>query len=68
VSALDERWHGWRVGAGKSIHVGPLPARKSVALYAAAGGRVDVLAYFRNEEDAERALALIDRLAGASVT
>lgn len=66
MTALDERWHGWRVGSGKSIHVGPLPSRKSVALYTEGGGRIDVLAYFRSEEDAERALALIDRLAGAA--
>lgn len=61
-----------------SIHVGPLPGRKQIALYIEEthlwidedgnkklGGSIRTLAFFRKQEDADLALALIDLLAGA---
>lgn len=60
-------WHGWARSddlreKGEALHIGPLPGRKSVCLYVIKGSVLTPLAYFRNEEAAERALALLDRL------
>lgn len=54
-------WHGWG-GDGWSLHVGPLPGRKSVCLYSHIGSIVEPLAYFRDDESAFRALAMFDRI------
>ena len=59
--------HGWGIkdlltGESESIHVGRLPGRKSVALYALNGSVLDVLAYFKSQTAAERALDILDRL------
>jgi len=65
MSAAEERWHGWTV-AGKSLHVGPLPGRKSICLYTSeANVGLVPLAYFRSEGDAATCLAWLDRLAGS---
>lgn len=65
MSAAEERWHGWTV-AGKSLHVGPLPGRKSICLYTSeANVGIRPLAYFRSEDDADACLAWLDRLAGS---
>lgn len=52
-------WHGWQKG-DVSLHVGPLPGRKSVALYLHAGTVVTALAYFRDEGAAATCLRWLD--------
>lgn len=63
----EHEWHGWarseRIGA-RSLHIGPLPGRRSIALYEQQGGRLRVYAYFRSEFAAEDARALLDYLTG----
>jgi hypothetical protein len=54
-------WHGWSRG-GVALHVGPVPGRKSIALYSHVGVTATVLAYFRDDESAFRALAVLDHL------
>ncbi len=54
-------WHGWSV-EGCAVHVGPLPGRKSICLYTVEGSVLRTLAFFRDEEDAQRALTALDRL------
>ena len=54
-------WHGWgQPRNGKALHVGYLPNRKSPCMYVVDGGELRVLAYFRSEEAAVEAMALID--------
>jgi hypothetical protein len=55
--------HGWRVGS-KALHVGKLPDRKQVALYLDFGGSFHPLAYFRNEQDAQDCLDMLDKIGG----
>lgn len=62
-------WHGWSRSAepyrGVALHVGPLPGRKSICLYSMDyrdGAVMSVHAYFRSEEEARRALAVLDEL------
>ena len=61
-------WHGWlqtRLGpecTNGSLHIGPLPGRKQVALYIEGEGVINVLAYFKSEASAEWALRAIDTL------
>ena len=56
-------WHGWRCrDSDDALHVGQLPGRKSFALYVEYPGKVEILAYFRTEGRARRALELIDKL------
>lgn len=62
-------WHGWSRSkepfTGETIHVGPLPGRKSVALYTMDyrdGAVMRVHAYFRSEEEAANFLGALDRL------
>ena len=63
-------WHGWsrRTGyTGRSLHIGPLPGRKSICLYTmdyTNGAVMYVHAYFRNEDEARRALETLDGLIG----
>lgn len=64
-AATTSEWHGIAVvppGGDQSdaLHIGPLPGRKQIALYLVSHGRSTVLAYFRDEESARRALAWID--------
>lgn len=63
-------WHGWRIKSdpdGYSVHVGNLPGRKRVALYAEDDESFKVLAYFQNEEAAEGFSAFMDRIMDAIV-
>ena len=55
-------WHGWGF-EDSSIHIGPMPGRKSVCLYAVEGSVLSPLAYFRDTESATKALAMLDKLA-----
>lgn len=65
-------WHGWglvdlKTDKSFSLNIGYLPQRKSPALYASytdgkTDGPLQVLAYFRDEQAARGALALLDRL------
>lgn len=59
-------WHGWRV-RDTNLHVGPLPGRKQIVLYAMVNGGTTIrpLAYFRTEDDARTALNALDTLAAA---
>lgn len=52
-------WHGWRV-RGMALHVGPLPGRKSICLYRLDGSVIDVLAYFKSEQQARKCLEFLD--------
>lgn len=68
---FEEDWHGWSGSPeqyqGESLHIGRLPGRKSICLYTTdyrEGAVTYVHAYFRNEEEAKRALGVIDRLLG----
>lgn len=60
-------WHGWsRTGKyeGEALHIGPLPGRKSICLYTMDyrdGAAMYVHAYFRSEDEARHALAVMDR-------
>lgn len=66
TAAQQRKWHGWgmRPSTGKSVtlHVGPLPGRKSIALYSMVGPVMHVHAYFRDELEARRALSVIDHI------
>jgi len=61
-------WHGWSRTEGfqgEAVHVGPLPGRKSIALYTMDyrdGATMHVHAYFRNEDEAKNFLQVFDRL------
>lgn len=58
-----QEWHGWGMPPGnQALHIGPVPGRKSVCLYAMDGSVMWTLAYFRDEEEAQRAMAIIDKL------
>lgn len=63
-------WHGWsrtKGYAGRALHIGPLPGRKSICLYTVDytdGAVMYVHAYFRSEDEARRALATLDELLG----
>lgn len=57
-------WHGYLLADGRAIHIGQLPGRKSICLYVIGGGALEPLAFFRSTADAQRALDLIDALAG----
>ncbi len=58
-------WHGWGFSNEKTaLHIGKLPNRKQVCLYIIEGSVLEPLAYFRTEESARRALALIEHLLG----
>ncbi len=62
-------WHGWGRGhqpyRNRVLHIGPLPGRKSIALYTRDfrdGAVMYVHAYFRSTEEAQRALETLDWL------
>lgn len=56
-------WHGWRrATSSKALHIGPLPGRKSIALYENDGIEETVFAYFTSVENAEKAMNLVDAL------
>lgn len=56
------KWHGWTV-AGMTLHVGPLPGRKSIVMYRCDQSAIEPLAYFRSEEQAQACLEVLDALA-----
>lgn len=63
----EHEWHGWAIEArlaARSLHIGPMPGRKSICLYEQQGGRIRVYAYFRDEQAALDARALMDYLTG----
>lgn len=67
---MSSDFHGWskavfggRSAACPALHIGRLPQRKGIALYEA-NGSVNILAWFRDEEAALRAVELIDCLVG----
>ena len=66
MTAQETDWHGWSVGRD-SLHVGPLPHRKRVALYVLHGSVLRPLAYFRCEADAIDAMEMIDLLTSKGV-
>lgn len=68
------QWHGWKLiyksfenpkvaNTNGSVHVGPLPNRKGIALYREQDGILRALAYFVSEQAAQEALAFFDRMA-----
>ena len=62
---VDLPWHGWGIDtSGRSIHVGPLPDRRGIAVYQA-DGEIRPLAYCTSKLDAKRLLWWLDRLAEA---
>ncbi len=66
--SLNDEWYGWsRDGLykGKTLHIGPLPGRKSICLYTmdyTDGAIMKIHAYFRNEKEAKEALATLEYL------
>jgi hypothetical protein len=66
TAIVDPRqWHGWsRPSGGVTLHVGPVPTRKSIALYSIVGSVMYVHAYFRSEKEARRALSVIEFITG----
>lgn len=56
-------WHGWTV-AGMTVHVGPLPGRKSICLYRVDRSVIRPLAYFPGQAQAQECLLFLDALAG----
>lgn len=64
VPALAIDWHGWRV-RGMALHVGPLPGRKSIALYRNDASILTPLAYFKSETAASACLEFLDTLSAA---
>lgn len=51
-------WHGYKM-LGKTLFIGPLPGRKSIALWVDDGkGSICALAFFQSEEKAREALKL----------
>ena len=72
TETVDPRqWHGWSRepdnGTGRKgavLHIGPVPTRKSIALYSIVGSVMYVHAYFRSEKEARRALSVIEFITG----
>lgn len=71
----ETEWHGWGRAegyddsgnpiVGRTFHIGPLPTRKSIALYSVDhrdGAEMHVHAYFRSEQEARLALEVLDEL------
>jgi hypothetical protein len=46
----------------KALHIGPVPERKSIAIYLRDGVRPMPVAYFKTPEDARAVLAFLDTL------
>lgn len=58
-------WHGWRLSNdddGFSVHVGNLPGRKKVALYAESDESFQMMAYFQSEDAAREFAEWMDRV------
>lgn len=58
-------WHGWAIAGTtkRSFHIGPIPGRKQIALYEEEGYIIRILAFFRTQEDAQKALWWLDAIA-----
>ena len=58
--------HGWQMKRvyveSPSLFIGPLPGRKSIAIYTVEGSVLDVHGYFRSREDAERVYDLLEEM------
>jgi len=65
TEAADEKRFLGRGYAAKerAIYIGNLPGRKQVCLYAVDSGVLDILAYFKTHEKAQKALDWLDDLA-----
>lgn len=62
---MTPNWHGWSKSpepGARALHIGPMPGRKSICLSESDGTSSTVLAYFRDEASAEKAMALLDWL------
>jgi len=57
------RGYGQNNNDNKAIYIGNLPGRKQVCLYTTVGGMLEVLAFFKTHELAQKALDWLDRLA-----
>jgi hypothetical protein len=62
-----EEWHGWTT-AGMTLHVGPLPGRKSICLYRLDESVIRPLAYFPDEAKARECLQFLDALVLAPIS
>lgn len=59
----DFRTFVWAMRQGhRSLCIGSLPGRRSIALYEETRGRIRVYAYFRSESAAHEAMTLIEHL------
>ena len=62
----DSPWHGFSLADPKgqkvSLHIGPFPGRKNIALYLESDTGITALASFRGEKEAHAALDWLDRL------
>ena len=55
-------WHGFRRG-NRSVHIGPIPGRKSIAFYTTDEfNNQSAIAYFAGEFEAHKALEALDAL------
>ena len=57
------RWHAWRCTQKRALGIGPVPGRKSLALYVQRGSTKEPVAYFTSDEAASEALELLGDLA-----
>lgn len=56
-------WHGWGIlHTDTALHIGHLPGRKQAALYVVDGSVSTMLAFFPDDEKAQRAIAILDHL------
>ncbi len=67
---MTMKWHGYAFGKSngtenESLNVGPLPNRKTIALYRFSNGTIAPLAYFSSEQHAEECLRLLDKMFGS---
>jgi len=64
---MSDLFHGWAArSGGPALHIGELPGRKSVCLYTIEAGVIRTHAFFKSSDDAERVVAIIDRLTGVA--
>lgn len=61
MSDQQPDWHGWEFPGIGTIHIGPVPTRKSICLYTIQGSVMDVHAYFRTEDHARTLLTFLDQ-------
>jgi hypothetical protein len=64
---MSDKWNGWRRSdKDYALHIGMIPGRKQIAIYALTkGGSVlEPLGYFRSEEAAVKALEILNELMG----